>query len=120
MEKASERVWHYGDEPKDLLGTARTLDEADGEIPLSHGIMSRNGFSVLDDSHTMAMGEDGMVEPRQGNRADFYSLDMVTDMWNVCRIFTDYVEKHLCFQDIRSETGGADITNTQRQSIKNW
>ena len=28
--KASERVWHYGDEPKDLLGTARTLDEADG------------------------------------------------------------------------------------------
>ena len=61
--KASERVWHYGDEPKDLLGTARTLDEADGEIPLSHGIMSRNGFSVLDDSHTMAMGEDGMVEP---------------------------------------------------------
>lgn len=23
-------------------------------------------------------------------------------MWNVCRIFTDYVEKHLCFQDIRS------------------
>jgi len=118
--KASERVWHYGDEPKDLLGTARTLDEADGEIPLSHGIMSRNGFSVLDDSHTMAMGEDGMVEPRQGNRADFYSLDMVTDMWNVCRIFTDYVEKHLCFQDIRSETGGADITNTQRQSTKNW
>ena len=97
--KASERVWHYGDEPKDLLGTARTLDEADGEIPLSHGIMSRNGFSVLDDSHTMAM---------------------VTDMWNVCRIFTDYVEKHLCFQDIRSETGGADITNTQRQSTKNW
>ena len=70
--KASERVWHYGDEPKDLLGTARTLDEADGEILLSHGIMSRNGFSVLDDSHTMAMGEDGMVEPRQGNRADFY------------------------------------------------
>lgn len=118
--KASERVWHYGDEPKDLLGTARTLDEADGEIPLSHGIMSRNGFSVLDDSHTMAMGEDGMVEPRQETEQTFISLDMVTDMWNVCRIFTDYVEKHLCFQDIRSETGGADITNTQRQSTKNW
>lgn len=96
--KASERVWHYGDEPKDLLGTARTLDEADGEIPLSHGIMSRNGFSVLDDSHTMAMGEDGMVEPRQETEQTFISLDMVTDMWNVCRIFTDYVEKHLCFK----------------------
>ncbi len=108
--KASERVWHYGDEPKDLLGTARTLDEADGEIPLSHGIMSRNGFSVLDDSHTMAMGEDGMVEPRQGNRADFYFFGYGHR----------YVEKHLCFQDIRSETGGADITNTQRQSTKNW
>lgn len=118
--KASERVWHYGDEPKDLLGTARTLDEADGEIPLSHGIMSRNGFSVLDDSHTMAMGEDGMVEPRQETEQTFISLDMVTDMWNVCRIFTNYVEKHLCFQDIRSETGGADIINIQRQSTKNW
>ena len=106
--KASERVWHYGDEPKDLLGTARTLDEADGEIPLSHGIMSRNGFSVLDDSHV------------RETEQTFISLDMVTDMWNVCRIFTDYVEKHLCFQDIRSETGGADITNTQRQSTKNW
>ena len=89
--KASERVWHYGDEPKDLLGTARTLDEADGEIPLSHGIMSRNGFSVLDDSHTMAMGEDGMVEPRQGNRADFYFfgyghryVECLQDFYRLC------------------------------------
>lgn len=89
--KASERVWHYGDEPKDLLGTARTLDEADGEIPLSHGIMSRNGFSVLDDSHTMAMGEDGMVEPRQGNRADFYFfgyghryVECLQDFYKLC------------------------------------
>ena len=119
--KASERVWHYGDEPKDLLGTARTLDEADGEIPLSHGIMSRNGFSVLDDSHTMAMGEDGMVEPRQGNRADILFLWIWSQICGMSAgVFTNYVEKHLCFQDIRSETGGADIINIQRQSTKNW
>ena len=43
--KSNERVWHYGEAPRDLLGTARTLDEADGAIPLEHGILSKNGFS---------------------------------------------------------------------------
>ena len=33
-------LWHYGDEPRDLLGTARTLDNADGAIPLEHGVLS--------------------------------------------------------------------------------
>ena len=45
--KSNERVWHYGEAPRDLLGTARTLDEADGAIPLEHGILSKNGFSLL-------------------------------------------------------------------------
>ena len=27
-------IWHYGQDFQDLKGTARTLDEADGEIPL--------------------------------------------------------------------------------------
>ena len=117
--KASERVWHYGDEPKDLLGTARTLDEADGEIPLSHGIMSRNGFSVLDDSHTMAMGEDGMVEPRQGNRADFYFFGYWSQICGMSAGFLQIMWKNTsASKNIRSETGGADITNIQRQNTK--
>lgn len=44
-------TWHYGDDPKgNLGGTARTLDETDGAIPLGQGVISRDGWAVLDDS----------------------------------------------------------------------
>ena len=58
-------VWHYGEEPEDLGGTARTLDAADGAIPLEHGILSVQGWSLLDDSRSLALTEDGGVEPRR-------------------------------------------------------
>lgn len=65
-------VWYYGDAVKDLGGTARTLDEADGQIPLERGILSRNGFSVLDDSASHVLLEDGWIEPRQKGIKDIY------------------------------------------------
>lgn len=44
-------TWHYGDEPRgNMRGTARTLDEADGPVPLDLGVVSRDGWAVLDDS----------------------------------------------------------------------
>lgn len=44
-------TWHYGDAPlHNLKGTARTLDEADGEIALDDGVLSRDGWAVIDDS----------------------------------------------------------------------
>lgn len=47
--------WYFGTENdgrhKNLKGTARTLDHADGSIPLNDGIMSKDGFSYLDDSN---------------------------------------------------------------------
>ena len=89
--KAGERVWHYGEVPKDLMGTARTLDWADGEIPLEHGIISRDGFSILDDSHTMVLLEDGTVQPREGEKEDFYFfgyghryLECLKDFYRLC------------------------------------
>lgn len=89
--KASERVWHYGDQPRDLLGTARTLDEADGAIALEHGILSRDGFSLLDDSKTMALTEEGTADPRGGQKQDFYFfgyghryLDCLRDFYHLC------------------------------------
>lgn len=46
--------WYFGTENdgrhKNLKGTTRTLDHADGAIPLQDGIMSKDGFSYLDDS----------------------------------------------------------------------
>ena len=69
---AYHSIWHYGEDFKDLGGTARTLDEADGAIPLEHGIISRNGFSVMDDSRSLAIREDGWVEPRRKGCIDIY------------------------------------------------
>ena len=51
-------VWHYGDAVCDLKGTARTLDGADGAIPLETGILSAQGFSLLDDGGTMLLDEN--------------------------------------------------------------
>ncbi len=69
---AYSSIWHYGEDFHDLGGTARTLDEADGAIPLDHGIVSRNGFSVMDDSRSLAIRDDGWVEPRREDCTDIY------------------------------------------------
>ena len=107
------RNWNYGQEPMDLMGTARTLDGCDGimklsddaygkgktpmnekyagKVPMEHGILSRNGFSVVDDSHSMALTEDGWVAPRQGVGEDLYFfgyahryLDCLKDFYYLC------------------------------------
>lgn len=53
--------WYYGqknDDYANLKGTARTLDGANGEIPLGEGIMSRNGFYYLDDSDSFVYNRE--------------------------------------------------------------
>lgn len=48
-----------------LGGAARTLDEADGEIPLEPGVNSRVGYAVIDDSDSMIFDADGRLAPRE-------------------------------------------------------
>lgn len=69
---AYHSIWHYGEEIHDLGGTARTLDLADGAIPLDHGVVSRFGYSVLDDSHSQVLLQDGWIEPRKKGIRDLY------------------------------------------------
>lgn len=69
---AYHSIWHYGEEIKDLGGTARTLDEADGAIDLDRGVVSRFGYSVLDDSRSQILLEDGWLEPRKKGIKDLY------------------------------------------------
>ena len=65
--------WYYGrKEDRNLFGTARTLDEADGRIRLEKGILSRDGFAVLDDSKTILLTEDGWIKERKQGGEDFY------------------------------------------------
>ena len=65
-------TWRFGDEPRDLGGTARTLDRANGAVPLGHGLLSRWGYAVLDDSRSMVLTEENWVEARSGGVTDIY------------------------------------------------
>ena len=47
-----------------LRGTARTLDMTNGAIKLEHGILSRSGVSVMDDSTSLLLTVDGKILPR--------------------------------------------------------
>ena len=65
-------TWHYGEEFEDLGGTVKTLDDVNGAITLERGVCSRGGFSVLDDSGTMLLNENGWVEVRRPDTVDCY------------------------------------------------
>ncbi|KAH8763505.1 putative alpha-xylosidase [Hyaloscypha sp. PMI_1271] len=67
-------VWRYGEECGNLGGTARTLDCADGRIELGPGVVSKNGFTTIDDSKSMLFGADGFVATRHSGdgRVDGY------------------------------------------------
>lgn len=84
-------VWYYGDKTNDLLGTARTLDNADGAIELEHGLMSRDGFTILDDSASALMQEDGWIAPKTMEGEDLYFfgyghdyLGCLKDFYRLC------------------------------------
>jgi len=77
--KATERYqaqyWFYGRElPHNYGGTVRTLDGVNGAIPLPDGLISRaRAFSLLDDSETIAISEDGWPVPvLEKGRIDLY------------------------------------------------
>ena len=52
-------------EKDNLLGTARTLDNINGAVKLEKGIMSRSGVAVMDDSHSLLLGRNGKILPRE-------------------------------------------------------
>ncbi len=58
--------WRYGDHPVfNLGGTTSTLDGVDGECQLTDdGMCSLDGYTLLDDSRTPIIREDGWFEKR--------------------------------------------------------
>ena len=72
-------VWYPGADPKgNLMGTTRTLDQADGRVfygkdTLETGILSRDGWALIDDSRSYLMDETGWVAPRRDvQQQDWY------------------------------------------------
>ena len=71
--KGNYSIWyHYGEEIHDLKGTVRTLDMVDGATELEHGILSRLGYSLVDDSRSQVLLPDGWIEPRRKGIKDLY------------------------------------------------
>ncbi len=90
-------TWFYGDwdllRDGNLLGTAVTLDNAvggwyyrnspdeskiwgepDKPIELCYGLLSKSGFSVIDDSASLRFTDDGWVEPAEEDHIDLYFM----------------------------------------------
>lgn len=100
-------TWHYGDVlDENLGGTARTLDQADGAIPLEAGLQSRlQGFSVLDDSNSIVFLDNGWFEKRTGTQKDLY--------------FWGYgLEYKACLRDFFHLSGAAPLL--PRWTLGNW
>ena len=74
--KATGVTWRPGArDQRNLRGTFRTLDEADGAVRLEPGLMSRAGYSLIDDSNTLVFNQEGWLEPRsQPENQDLYFL----------------------------------------------
>ena len=83
--------WRYGSQdPSNLGGTARTLDEIDGRCDMGQGILSQSGYAALDDSHSMLFDGNGFVAPRQpGDRIDGYLFCYGRDYAGAMRAFYD-------------------------------
>ncbi len=97
-------TYHYGDEINNLKGTARTLDEADGEIPIEDGLMSRRGFSVIDDSKSM-LNVNNFFKPRDKSHMDLY--------------FFGYNHNYLeCLKDFYKLSGKTPMI--PRYTLGNW
>lgn len=64
-------VWSWGAPLHNLGGTARTLDNADGAIPLEDGIFSEEGIGILEDRSCL-LNDSGELCPRSSDGIDLY------------------------------------------------
>jgi hypothetical protein len=69
---ADRGTWRFGLPTASLGGTARTLDNVDGPVPLEPGVLSREGVTVYDDSRTVLLTDDGWITRRHPDTLDLY------------------------------------------------
>lgn len=91
-ESAHRGGWHYGDCVETLKGTARTLDEVDGDqVELEPGLIATDGYAVLDDGKSLLLSDDGWLCPRREGVEDVYLfgygkdyLEALHDFYRLC------------------------------------
>lgn len=84
-------TWNFGEDTRDMGGTARTLDNIDGATQLERGLLSKFGFSIIDDSKSLLLTDDGWVVPRKEDSIDIYFLgygrnylECLKDFYHLC------------------------------------
>lgn len=64
-----------------LKGTIRTLDFKNGEVELENGLISKDGFSVIDDSLSPIINANGLIEHRNAGSFDIYLFAFYQDFY---------------------------------------
>lgn len=64
--------WRFGQTTEQLKGTTCTLDNINGAVALEDGVISRNGYTVIDDSTRMVLTEEGWFDVRKEGIMDLY------------------------------------------------
>ncbi len=106
--KTTGVAWRCGlRDTGNLKGTYRTLDTVDGHVPLEPGLLSRDGWSVVDDSSSLVFNEHGWLVPRQTQpgTSDLY-------FFGYGRAYQD------CLADFRAVAGPAALV--PRWILGNW
>jgi alpha-glucosidase (family GH31 glycosyl hydrolase) len=107
--KESQTIWHYGDQDDgNLGGTFRTLDAADGCVPLEPGLLSKSGWALVDDTKSLVFNHDtNWLEDR--NKDQQYR-----DLY-----FFGYGRNYLqCLQDFIKICGAVPLI--PRWALGNW
>lgn len=93
--KESGVTWHYGDTSKkagNLKGTARTLDGVAGMTKLEDGLISKAGWSVVDDSKTLVFDKKGWLTARDKSQARSLDLYFFGYGHDVAGLLKDYTK----------------------------
>jgi alpha-glucosidase (family GH31 glycosyl hydrolase) len=101
-------TWHYGEKDRrNLHGTFRTLDRADGALALDEGLLSRSGYALYDDTSQLVFNDNGWLEDR--NAPDGY-LDLY--------FFGYGNDSDACLHDFATVAGSVPMI--PRWALGNW
>ncbi|MFR8224815.1 MAG: hypothetical protein ACLU9X_10075 [Alistipes shahii] len=126
-----EVVWTPGTEdPQNLMGTTRTLDGCDGRKlgrePMEQGLLSRAGWSVVDDSGRHVLTPDGSAwkewveaRPRATARTSTSSPTGTTTSRR-SPISSSSQAARRCLRSTPSATGGAATGSIRTTSSSTW
>ena len=106
------------DNSENLKGTARTLDQSHGAVPLKDGVISCDGAAVFDDSKSLLMCKDGEVRPRLAKERDIYVFAYGTDYIGAVNALYKITGEVPLVPRFALVTGGAAIRRIHRANIK--